>query len=686
MIPGARDKKGRSQKSQPLILLLGCGLGLAIITGISGCLLFEKPPEIQKFILLSLDNLRADRLGCYGNQRNVSPCLDSLARQGAQFLSAFTPYPFTPPSHASMLTSLYPSVFDLPLDPKIPTLASLLAGHGYKTAALTSGAWMSAGYGILNGFAETDDRVIELKRLEDKTRKWLEQNADQKFFLFLHTYAVHVPFVAPEKYFREFADPGYSGPIQNSGDSTMAFIKEANEGKIAVSLEDRQRMLDIYDGQIRMADDFVYSLIDTLKRLGLVEKTMVIITSDHGEQFYEFQHFGHNSLARPFADISTRVPLIIYCPTLPRKGPVGQQIELVDLPPTVLEAAQIEAPETLQGKSVFPILRKRYRLGSKKKKEVFFQMERYAGVRTENWKLVLDFIAGEKNLYDLEKDPAEREAVSRASAARKMNSLMNKLRVFQEKNNALKEKLGITKIKLADALPSASLPFDARSVFLASLDDYSFSYRTKDSYQTDRLPGAKSDLRKGKFGMGLLLEPGTEVRFPVETALSASSGAIEFWFKIKEEAPQDQKIIQIDIVGPDSRLSIQFTVQWQWGGAPQKRGLVEIKTQAIPAESIQFPARFSWNNWHHVFIAWEDEEAFLFIDGILASRDQLSSSRLFEQEMTKIIRITGQNCILDELRVSHSSRLSHVRTNKAKLDKEAIERLKALGYVGTKEQ
>jgi arylsulfatase A-like enzyme len=684
-MPGARGRGAKPGRLRPLAVLLGGCLGVAIITGISLRIFCKKPPEIQQFILLSLDNLRADRVGCYGNERNVSPCLDSLAAQGTQFLSAFIPYAFTPPSHASMLTSLYPSVFDLPLDPKIQTLASILRDHGYKTAALTGGGWMSAGYGILNGFEESDDRVFSLDSLENKTRKWLKQNVDQKFFLFLHTYAVHVPFVAPEKYFREFADPSYSGPVQNRGESTTAFINEANEGKTAVTPEDRQRLLDIYDGQIRAVDDFLCSLRDTLEQMGLRDKTMWIITSDHGEQFYEFQNFGHNSVARPFADISTRVPLVVSCPSLPRKGRVSRQVESIDLPPTILEAAQIKTPETFQGQSLFPILRKRCLLLPKKKREVFFQMERWAGIRTEKWKLVLDFITGEKGLYDMAKDPAERENISQSASARTMNPLMNKLRIFQEKNNSLKERLGITEVTLADPRPSASLSFDEESLFLASLDDRSFSYQTRSSRQSDNFTGKRAQFLTGKFGRGFLLDPESEADFPLATALSASSGAIEFWLKINKEAVQNQKILQLDFVGKDTLISVQANLLWQWGGGLEKRGVIEIKRQPSLGEPIRLPTRYSWNKWHHVLLAWEEEEVYLLIDGLLASRQSLGSTPIFEQEATDLIRVSGENGILDELRVSHASRLSYVRPNKVKLDKEVIERLKALGYVGTKD-
>ncbi len=173
-----------------------------------------RPPRIRNFILLSIDNLRPDRLGCYGNARDVSPVMDSLAGQGTLFTRAFTPFPFTPPSHIAMLTSLYPAVFSIPLEAGVPTLAQIMSRSGYRTAAFTGGGNMSFDYGVLNGFAKSDDTAYGLTALNRRSQRWLKANAKRKFFLFLHTYYVHVPWAAPEEYFRKFADPGYAGFLQ----------------------------------------------------------------------------------------------------------------------------------------------------------------------------------------------------------------------------------------------------------------------------------------------------------------------------------------------------------------------------------------------------------------------------------------------------------------------------------------
>lgn len=435
-------KKVRAWKTG-LIILVGLFL-IGLFIWKMGIPLLSPTPRIQNFILLSIDDLRADRLGCYGNERNVSPHMDHLTSEGVQFLNAFISWPMTFRCHTSMLTSIYPSIFSVPLDSHIQTIASILHKQGYKTAAFTGGGYMSAKFGLLNGFEERNDNIIDLGKLRKETIQWLNKNQNKKFFLFLHTYYVHRPFVAPSPFFKEYADPNYSGPIKNRPQSTKHFIDEANAGNIKVNAEDTQRMLDIYDAQIKRIDKFVFRIVKALEQMNLTEKTMFILTSDHGEQFFEFNHFGHTSPLNPFADISTRVPLIVYCPRLGHKGTVQQLVEIIDIPPTICQAAGIEFPKNFQGKSFFPFLRGKSGLPGNKKKEVYFCNRNFLGIRTEKMKLTIELESGKTMLFDLTSDPQERENIVEDLSASKVNSLVEKIRQFQKKNQDLRKKLGIS--------------------------------------------------------------------------------------------------------------------------------------------------------------------------------------------------------------------------------------------------
>jgi len=380
-----------------IILVVCCVLAAAA----SGVLFFNKPPQVENVILISFDDLRTDRLGCYGNKRDVSPFLDKLAREGSQFMRAFTSWPFTPPSHVSLLTSLYPQVFNLPLDPKVNTLAKVLAEHGFITAAFTGGGFMSSDYGVFSGFQEYDDSVSNLGIFSRTIRQWLGSHQNEKFFLFLHTYYVHEPFVAPKKYFQEYANPDYSGPVFNDPISTMEFIDAANKRRIEVNPEDVQRILDIYDGQIHRADDFMKQLVNFLEKIGILENTMLVITSDHGEQFFEFGYFAHSAPSRRFPDISTRVPLIFSCPQFKPKGKIDGMVELIDIPPTILDAVGIQIPDAFQGKSLFPLISRKFHHFFKKKKEIYYTNDGMTGIRTDKYKLTMVDSSGEIQLFDL---------------------------------------------------------------------------------------------------------------------------------------------------------------------------------------------------------------------------------------------------------------------------------------------
>jgi len=646
--------------------------------------LLVKPPRVQNFILLSIDDLRADRLGCYGNPRNVSPFLDQLAEQGTQFLNAFISWPFTPRSHASMLTSYYPAVFDIPLDPNIQTIGSVFSDYKYKTAAFTEGGWMSASYGVLNGFQEYDDKVQGVSQLKNKVKKWLKKNQNKKFFLFLHTYCVHRPFVAPPQQFKKFADPNYSGPIKNNSKSTNAFIKAANAGRISVSPEDIQRLLDIYDSQIILADEFVFSIVETLKKLNLDNKTMLIITADHGEQFYEYKHFGHVSKFNPFADISTRVPLIIYCPLLPRKGKVDQMVEIVDLAPTIFEAAGLEKPKISHGESFFPVLCGKPSFFIKKKKEIYYCNLYFLGIRTKKLKLILDLGSGETKLFDLIKDPAEKNNIIQEYSTSIVKSLVEKVRNFQEESEGLRRKLNISQVKLAEGLPSRPLSFDDHTVLLASFDYDNFFYKKKDSVNKTKIEVEEPQLVEGRYGRGLLLQADKKINFPLETPILGEVGSIEFWIKLHQPRSRNQRFLQIYLDGEASPLSIEANIFWNWE-EQGKRGISFKLTKPNEDNNesdLNFSKNILWNAWHHVLIAWEQNEVFLIIDGISSSRRKILAGNFFDQTMTDSIRISGQNCIIDDLRVSDISRLFRPSSKKkVKLDPKVIEKLKALGYI-----
>ncbi len=328
----------------------------------------KDPPRDSKdfnVILISIDTLRADHLGCYGYQRDTSPAVDALAKESVLFSDSFAPTSSTLPSHMSMLTSLYPIHNEFysqrlgiiqALDPSILTLADILRTHDYFTGAFAGGAFVSAKFGFSKGFdfyLEDEGSTIRkdsAARLFRLTSKWLRNNKDKKFFLFLHTYQVHAPYYCPEPYNLKFLDES-------------AKYKEAHMREILgyfkyrkLPESERQNLISLYDSEIRYTDEcFIKPLIDELKRLNIFDSTMLIFTSDHGEELYEHKGWLHE---HALYNELIRIPLIIKFPNAKHKGKkISGTVSILDIIPTILEELGIGfSKKRFDGKSVMKLI------------------------------------------------------------------------------------------------------------------------------------------------------------------------------------------------------------------------------------------------------------------------------------------------------------------------------------------
>lgn len=305
------------------------------------------PPGGPSVILVSIDTLRADHLGCYGyGRRPTSPNLDRLASEGTRFAQVIAPSPWTTPSHMSLFTSQYPTVHavDAPiasaqrrLAGDKTTLAELLRDRGYRTAAFTGAGAISALYGFWQGFDLYDETPRgatgregeDLPVIYGRARAWLESEGERPFFLFLHTYEVHNPY------------------------THGTFLED---GEDYGELERRTRL---YDGGIAFADGYLGRLRGELERLGLAGTTLLVVLSDHGEDLagrYPADHWyyhGHN-----LYDELLLVPLVFSGPGVARGRVVGDQVSLLDVMPTLLELTGTEGPggQPVQGLSLAPHL------------------------------------------------------------------------------------------------------------------------------------------------------------------------------------------------------------------------------------------------------------------------------------------------------------------------------------------
>jgi len=328
--------------------------------------IYRKQNKGTNVILISIDTLRADHLGCYGYKRDTSPHIDKFASEGALFMNSFSTSPWTLPSHVSIMTSLYGIHHQVyysgeKIAPSVLTLADLCRKNGFFTCAFTGGGFVSAQYGFAKGFDayyEGRGGVFHMNSAEliyDSFSNWVDNNRGKRFFLFLHTYQTHNPYVCPHPHNTLFLDEDAQWKHINF----LGYLGGKPGIYKTLPETERKNAVGLYDGEISYLDEnLIGPLVSKLKETGLYEKTMIIFTSDHGEEFFDHKAWDHG---HSLYNESIRVPLIIKFPEDNFSGvKIPYTISLVDIMPTILEEVGIECPDTFfDGKSLFPLLKGR---------------------------------------------------------------------------------------------------------------------------------------------------------------------------------------------------------------------------------------------------------------------------------------------------------------------------------------
>lgn len=305
-------------------------------------------------LLISIDSLRPDHLGISGYARDTSPNIDQLARDGAVFSNAVSSSSWTLPAHATLLTALPPSHHRVirpadALSPAVVSLAEVLQVEGYSTAGFVSGPFVRALHGFGQGFdvydetASADGNLASHKGrtspvLFERFRDWLTaqgEERDRPFFAFLHMWDVHYDFDPPPPYDSMF-DPGYEGDISGENFELGAHIHAGMDPR------DLEHVIALYDGEIRYTDEYVGKIVDLLREQGVYENTIIVLTSDHGEEFFEHGSKGHG---KNLYDETIRVPMIFAAPNLiPPGQAIQEQVRLADIAPTILGLGGIPSP------------------------------------------------------------------------------------------------------------------------------------------------------------------------------------------------------------------------------------------------------------------------------------------------------------------------------------------------------
>lgn len=357
--------KIRPSRTACLLLALGAAMLLGSCAPEKAKSRFAKPP----IILFNIDTLRADHLGCYGYRRDTSPFIDRFSREAALFEWVFSQAPNTPPSQSSILTSLYPSShgrirkFDA-LPEEAQTLAEVLTNAGYRSAAIVDGGLMAAGFGMEQGFESYDDEAGGLRKIGPKMLDWLrghqsdEKTREQPFFLLVHTYDVHSPYeITPRRYRDRYLDELDEKPseaFRSRMSKTMASTWNDRFKPDPPQLTDAEMAwaVALYDGGIRHVDAWFGRLRKELRDLGLWDEVIVAIISDHGDTFQEHGTLFHEQIYAPVA----RIPMLIRFPGAEHAGRYAEVVESIDLMPTLLAAAGVEAPAEIHGQSLLPLM------------------------------------------------------------------------------------------------------------------------------------------------------------------------------------------------------------------------------------------------------------------------------------------------------------------------------------------
>src|SRR5437588_11225362 len=347
-------------------------------------------PSSPNVVFITVDTLRADHLGCYGDKQIRTPNIDALAADGIRFERAYAAVPVTLPSHTVIFTGTYPmlsGVHDFAankLNPTQPTMASLLKDQGYTTGAIIGSAVLDSRFGLNHGFDFYYDH-FDFNRLQESnldemerpgnvvanlTLDWLSKNYQKKFFLWMHLYDPHYPYRPPPPYSEQYKDR-------------------------------------LYDGEIAFADAQVGRLIEFLKNKGLYRNTLIVLGGEHGESLGEH---GENTHGFFIYNATLHVPLIFHLPGGMHTQPVANLVNLSDLMPTVLAALNIQIPEQVQGQNLLSIMSPKKEDNARSMyAETFlprlhFNWSELRGVETENYHFI---DAPKPELYDLRKDPGE---------------------------------------------------------------------------------------------------------------------------------------------------------------------------------------------------------------------------------------------------------------------------------------
>lgn len=425
-----------------MLFLIAAG-GFVVFSGTLWIRRQTPPRPLPNILVISLCSVRADHLGCYGYERNTTPKFDSLAKESIVFENAISQWPKTAPSFASIMSGKYGHTTGVMritpgqyLVDGHETLAEVLRVCGYDTAAFVSSPALNLSTNILKGFetiSGTSSAVTQYLGVTDRAAAWLGQERRKPFLLWVHYNNAHYPYTGGGNSPNVFVDDEYydaSLQVKLNPHSPLTLpvpaehpyrrqILRADIGGVHSKAALKERPTEYafyiarYDAGIRAADRMAGDLLDTVREMGLLDNTVVVVLGDHGESLGNHNYyFEHGRF--PYDDCA-KVPLIIRPPGGTEARRIRTPVPIFGIAPTLLEIAGLDAPEAMEARSFWQLAQ-----GRGKPDYVFtesgYQIDYTLSVRGEEWKLIhipnttdQSLMKGEEyELYNLSEDPGEK--------------------------------------------------------------------------------------------------------------------------------------------------------------------------------------------------------------------------------------------------------------------------------------
>jgi len=377
----------------------------------------KAPEPVASTIVLLIDTLRARTLRAYDPKSRVeSPAIDALAKEGTLFVNSQSPENWTKPSVASILTGLYPVTHGTKQsESKLPDAAimlpELLKGAGVATATFLANGYVSDKFGFKQGWDFYTNYIRENKstKAENVFRDagdWIEKQKDKRFFVYIQTIDPHVPYDPPEDWLKKYDPEPYTGPV--SPRKTAAQLEEAKRNPPAINFNerDRERLRALYDAEVSYHDVELGKFVDRLKKLGLFDKLLFVVTSDHGEEFHEHGSFGHGHSV--YQEL-LHVPLMYRLPgVVPAGKRIDEAVGTLDITPTVLSAMGVAIPDVVEGVDRMAHMMGSVPAGPAVAFSDFLDDRRV--IQAGRWKLILNGV--NPTFFDLQSDPLEQKELA----------------------------------------------------------------------------------------------------------------------------------------------------------------------------------------------------------------------------------------------------------------------------------